>query len=581
MLDRFRLYMLFALGVCLAGGVAAQSPSASASATPASPVLAQVAESHGWMAIRDDRDQSTVLLHLPPRTANGGAAGGRGGGSGGVAGTPLGTVRIAPGVADPVETLAAHGNRVWLVLQPERSESDHIRRVVTLSATRSLGGSWEYPPGRPEVCPPLPGQTELIGVAGTARGPVALLRGRPTRDRTEGTDLPIGALRLVVLQGGQWREVPVPASIAKSFPEIGDSLFVTGLASSVMLVAHQLRGSEAVVWRAEIPEQREATEILDIAWTQELVATTGLTPGWRPDWLSFVGDARTGQIVGLRSTPNQEVELVAYRPGGAVRIAAVQGVPRMHRVAPLHGSGSIAFLWWESTSNEQPPKSPAAPGSTSAREFRIAEVSVSSGRVLYEGPTIGGGVFSAREFQTLAVALLLITAAVLLFALRSDSSPVVKLPPDFAHAAPWPRLIAAMADLAPGVVLASLVMDVSIESMFSPLAILASDARPLVWPVALLFTIIHCTIGEWVTGRSIGKSLVGLQVAAIRIDADTGQPRLAPLRLWQAALRNIFRWCIPAIGMLLLVDSTRRYPPDMLARTLVLAPVPDESGDED
>lgn len=530
------------------------------------------------MTIRDDRDQTTVLLHLPPR-GGGGDAGVRGGEHG----AAWGTVRIAPGVAHPVEAVAAQGNRVWLALQPERSETDHIRRVVTLSANRSLGGSWEYPPGRPEVCPPLPGQPELIGMVGTARGPVALLRGRSTADRISTPGLAIGAIQLLVLQGGQWKEIPGPWPDGKIVPETGVSLFLMGVGHSLTIVIHPFGGSGPTIWQAVLPEQIDSAGTTGIAWSEQRVSIAAFPDDWRADSVMYVGDERSGQIVAVRSTAaaGGGVELVALRGGGAVKIAEVPGIPRVHRVAPMHGTGSIAFLWWESVAGERAQSPSPAPGSTSAREFRIAEISASSGRVLYEGPTVGGGVFSAREFQTLAVALLLITAAVLLFALRGDSAPIVKLPPDFAPAAPLPRLIAAMADLAPGILLASLAMDVSVEAMFNPLAMLGPGAQPMVWPVAVLLTIIHCTIGEWIAGRTIGKSLVGLQVAAIRLDADTGEPRLAPLRLWQAAARNLFRWCIPAIGMLLLVDSTRRYPPDMLARTIVLAPVPDESDEED
>lgn len=580
MLHPFRLNLSVAVCVCLAlltGYGSAQTAPASQNASDAAPGTDVVAQSHAWMTIRDDRDQSTVLLHLPPRGAGGVGGAGKG------EGAEWGTVRIAPGVSHPVDAVAAHGNRVWLALQPERSESTHLRRVVTLSAVRSLGGSWEYPPGRPEVCPPLPGQPELLGLVGTSRGPVALLRGRISSEHTEGSLLPVGAIKLLALQAGQWKDVPSPWLGVADAPEIGDGLFLVGTGSSISLVIHPVKGNAPVVWRATLPDRLDepGTGGEAVRWARDEVSTGVLTAGWWPDSVMFVGDERTGQIVALRSTANQEVELVAYRPGGAVRIAAVPGIPRVHRVAPLHGTGSIAFLWWESAAKEKPQNSPAAPGSTSAREFRIAEVSATSGRVLYEGPTVGGGVFSAREFQTLAVALLLITAAVLLFALRSDSSPIVKLPPDFAPAAALPRLLAALADLAPGILLASLAMDVSIESMFNPLAMLGSDARPMVWPVALLFTIIHCSIGEWITGRTLGKSLVGLQVAAIRTDPETGEPRLAPLRLWQAVIRNVFRWCIPAIGMLLLVDAARRYPPDMLARTIVLAPVPEEPEDED
>lgn len=583
MLDRLRLHLFVAMGVCLAclaGRLAAQSPGAPqsdpAKPAPVSPVL----ESHGWMTIRDDRDQSTVLLHLPPRGALGvqGREGGGGSGGGG-GGAEWGTVRIAPGVSHPVDAVAAHGNRVWLALQPERNGSDHIRRVVTLSAVRSLGGSWEYPPGRPEVCPPLPGQPELVGFAASNRGPIALLRGRSSGEQPQPPDLAHGALRMLVLQAGRWIELNTPWT-GEDHVQTGGFLGLASSDTTTYLLSHPFEGDIATCWECDLPEAPSSSEHLEVNWRKEDLSLSDLPAEWRPDSLLFIGESRNGQVIGMRTTPRQELELVAYRSGGAARIATLPNVPRVHRAAALHGTRSLAILWWE-TPPETTNTKPQAPGSTSARAFRILEVSAASGRVLYDGPTVGGGVFSAREFQTLAVALLLVTAAVLLFALRGDGGLKIKLPPDFAPAAPLPRLLAAMADLAPGILLASMAMNVSIESMFNPLVMLGPTAEPMVWPVALLFTIIHCTLGEWITGRSLGKSLVGLQVAAVRIDSESGEPRLAPLRLWQAAIRNVLRWSIPALGMLLLVDSTRRYPPDLAARTIVLAPVPPDEDDEE
>ncbi|MBX3403562.1 MAG: RDD family protein [Phycisphaeraceae bacterium] len=525
--------------------------------TPAEAVIAGSRITHGWVTIRDDRDQSTLLLHLPPRakTATGGSE--------------WGTVRIAPSVAHPTEALAAYGSRVWLVLQAERSGEDHIRRVVTLSASPSLGGAWDYPPGRPEVCPPLPGQVELVGAAGTSRGPVVLLRSRESApDASNAIDTP---WRLQILTGSGWESLQLPWSADEPIPQTGDVIRVVGMAGAIGILIHPQKGISAELWRAPFNAGGGAEHTAELLWTRSTFSLEELPDGFFPDAVYQVGDGRSEQLIGVRSLPGQGVEVVGYRAGRGVMVAALPQVPRTHRIAPMDGTGSLAVLWWESSpAAKTDSKRPAVPGGTSARVFRIAEVSASSGRVLYEGPTTGGGVFSAREFQTLAVALLLITAVVLLFALRTDGGSAPALPPGLAIATPGQRLIAALADLAPGVLLSSLVTGVGLGQMFNPLVFLGPEAEPMAWPMALLFTVIHCTIGEWSIGRSIGKSLVGLRVVAIRRDEDTGQPRLAPLRFWQAALRNIARWSIPALGMLILVDPSRRYPPDLAARTMVV-----------
>ncbi len=523
---------------------------------------------HGWMTIRDDRDQSTLLLHLPPRAAN--APGG----------AEWGTVRIAPSVSHPTEALAAFGNRVWLVLQPERGGDEHIRRVVTLSATPSLGGAWDYPPGRPEVCPPLPGQMELVGIAGTARGPVVLLRSRESRPALSESGASEAPWQLLVLARSGWQQTSLPWSLGENIPSSSDSIRVLGMGSAIGIMLFPEKGGRATLWQAGLLET-EDPGFGAPAWSRSEFLMADLPAGPAPEAVYQVSDGRSEQLVGVRARADGGVEVIGFRAGRAVLVAALPQVPRQHRVAALDGTGSLAFLWWESSPNAPASdRRPAVPGATSARVFRIAEVSASSGRVLYEGPTVGGGVFSAREFQTLAVALLLITAVVLLFALRTDGNTVTNLPPGLAVATPGQRLIAALADLLPGVLLSSMVMGVGLDQLFSPLIFLGPNAEPMAWPMAVLFTVVHCTIGEWAIGRSIGKSLAGLRVVALRRDEESGQVRLAPLRFWQAATRNIAKWTIPALGMLLLIDPSRRYPPDLAARTMVvaLAPEPDDEG---
>jgi uncharacterized RDD family membrane protein YckC len=349
---------------------------------------------------------------------------------------------------------------------------------------------------------------------------------------------------------------------------------------AVGIMIHPGKGGDAVLWRAPLGVAGWMKDPPALQWSSASFSLEDLPAGFAPEAVYQVGDGRSEQLVGVRALPGQGVEVVGYRAGRGVPVAVLPQVPREHRIAPMDGTGSLAVLWWESSPAAGPDnRRPGPPGGTSARVFRIVEVSAISGRVLYEGPTTGGGVFSAREFQTLAVALLLITAVVLLFALRTDGGAAAPaLPPGLAIATPGQRLIAALADLAPGVLLASAVAGVGPGQMFNPLIFLGPEAEPMAWPMALLFSVVHCTIGEWAFGRSVGKWLVGLRVVSIGRDEVTGRVRLAPLRFWQAALRNIARWGIPALGMLILVDPSRRYPPDLAARTMVVGLLPEDEG---
>jgi len=542
-------------------------------AKPAAEVTAP--SGHGWMTIRDDRDQATMLLHLPPRSVGGD-------------GDPPGTVRIAPGVGLQTDGLAFYGNRVWLAMVQEAG----LRRVVTLSVARSLGGSWEYPPGRPEVLPPLPGRNELVGFVGTARGPIALLHARHDSAKPE-NESPWTLLRL---GRGEWTELALPWGDVSEIPKMGSILRIISMDRGVALFIHSPGTEQYTIFRSEVPQfstlvdGRPATE----SWTREThsIQTAG-EPGrlqFAPDDIYQVGDGRTSQLVAATwradggvggGSQRGELELLALRDSRASVLARLTDVPREHRISPLNTNNSLAILWWEAspTAADGGAQRDPVPGSTSARRFKVVEVSAISGKELYRGDAQGGGVMSGNEFKVLAVAVLLLTTLVLLFALRAEPTSSLQLPDGFVPADPLRRIIAALADLVPGVVIAAFLVGIEPEAMLSPTVFIGPRAEPLAWVFALGITVLHCTIGEAMTGRSIGKALTGCEVAGFRRDKETGKTELSPVMVWQAIVRNLIRWFVPVFGILLLIDGGRRHPADAAAGTVVVVRI--EEPEED
>ena len=529
---------------------------------------------HGWMTIRCDIDQSTMLLHLPPRT---------------VGGDPLGTVRIAPGVGPQTDGLAFYDNRVWLAMVPEAGGRG-IRRIVTLSAARSIGGAWEYPPGRPEVLPPLPGRSELVGFVGTARGPIALLRARSDTSSA----LQEAPWTLLLLGRGEWTELPLPWTSEENIPKSGDIVRLIGMDGSVGLLLYTPLSDVYTVFRYVLPQissKPDAPEA-SVSWTRESLSLDEVLKSggsaFAPDAVYLVGDGRTDQLVGAtwrvgggNGEGGGELELLALRSSGASVLARVAGVPRDYRIAPLNNTNSLAVLWWEASDTPAPgaPAHNLVPGSTRARYFKMVEVSAITGKELYRGDAQGGGLISGNEFKILAVAVLLITTLVLLFALRAEPTSSLQLPDGFVPADPLRRIIGALADLVPGVVIAAFLVGIEPEAMLSPAVFIGPRAEPLAWLFALGLTVLHCTVGEAMTGRSIGKALTGCEVAGFRRDKESGKAELGPVLLWQAIVRNLIRWAVPVFGILLLIDGGRRHPADAAARTVVVVRV--EEPDED
>lgn len=579
---------VFALLVLSAGfaraqsaGVAQPSDKPEARGLPAG----LLAPGHGWMTIRDDRDQSTILLHLPPR---------------GVGTDDWGTVRIAPGVAQQIDAIASEGNRVWMALTPERGASGMLRRMVTISAEPSIGGAWHYPPGRPEVLPPLPGRDELVGFAGTPRGPVAL-----TRSRSEsGGQSSVQDWSLHILVAGAWRSLSLPWPSDEDLPAAGTTIRLVRKAPAAaqtpsvdaggvrIMIFPPAAGAYSVL-TAAIPASvadSAATQPLTLQWSKETWPVTGLSRPdnsiLAPDAVFDVTDGRTAQLVAASWLDGGSLELVALRPSGASLMRSIEGVPREHRIAPVDGTASVAVLWWEiagrdrGTGDAGSTARDPVPGSTAARRFTIVEVSALSGKEFYRGTAESGGLISGSEFKILAIALLLLTTVVLLFALRAEPTASLQLPGRFAPADPLRRIFAAAADLVPGILIAAFSMGLEPEAMLSPAIFVGPSAEPGSWLLALAFTIVHCTLGEAMTGRSLGKALAGCEVASMRRDPQTGKIDLGPVRAWQALVRNLIRWGVPVLGILLLIDGGRRHPADAAARTVVVIRLEEDEDEE-
>jgi len=255
----------------------------------------------------------------------------------------------------------------------------------------------------------------------------------------------------------------------------------------------------------------------------------------------------------------------------AYRLATVEGVPREHGETPIAGSGLLALVW------EQKAEGGRKPGVSAADQMKrleIREISAISGRVMYEGPVKGTGPLSWSQFQALAAMLIVVMIAVILFVLRAEPDSRLRLPKGVAPADPLRRSIGAMLDFVPGVVASAAISGIPVIAVLNPLSQGSElDLAPL--GLALGLAAAHCTIGEWLWGRSFGKALSGCHVASVRFvpSATPGgetEAQLGRVSLWQAAVRNAVRWGMPAVGLFVLWDASRRHPGDAAARTLVV-----------
>lgn len=501
---------------------------------------------HGWTIVRTGPERRPALVHLPPRS--------------GENAVEPGTVRFVAWLNEEPEWLGGWGNHVYLVFRPETGPGGRtLRHVVSMSATPLVAGIWEnHPMGRFRVHPSLPGEGELVGFVGMLAGAAALLR----EDRMGAA---AAGLRLLVLHRNRWVPVDHPwVGEAAGSLEAGDRVHLVALSDGPALVVERAAGGGAV-WSARMTATGDGG--IDAAWEEQVINDGGA-----------VGEASVlaldDQILRHRHVEGagRVVELLRPGPGGGVfEVARYEDVPPNATIVPMRGAASLVMMWNEGEGSESGARGGAV----------IREVSALSGRIWYTGAGSSGGLVQTRQFQILAVALVVIMATVLLFIVRPGEQ-ATSLPAGMAVAEPGRRIAAAGADFLLGVMLSSAITGVSGSEMLSPVVLLGSKGVAGALLLALWLTFVHSTVSEWLFGRSLGKAMAGCEVVRVqrapaRAGGDEEEGRTPAMMateqrplLWQAAARNAVRWGLPPLALWLLADPSSRHPGDLLARTVVV-----------
>lgn len=593
---------------------------------------------HGWVAVRDHRQQVTHLFHLPPR----------GTGSGRV---PLGSIRAVSAVPQSVEALGRSSWGYIVALRDEAVRSEGAggeasagpvrqRRVLGQSVISGPGTMFEYPPGRPEVLPSLPGMPELTGLAMTRGGSVALMR-RRQRAELSGEEAG-GAWTLMHLSGGggvggggsEWRALAAPwAGLpAEEWPDREALCWLlpwgteTDAFAGVRVLVMRAGEDGDLGWIDEwttpiaVGESAGAEGVgLDwrrASWRLRLHGVDGgerKGKAWSPESWHRVRESGRDFVVSVSWPDGSPAICVLHRweSSGGVEIARLEGVPRDAAVTAVGrewGSSGLALVWFEESTTEGR-RRPQAPGTLplSTPKRRMLEVTL-SGRAVFDGGALAGRTGLERELEVLAWILVMTMVGVVVFVLRSDR--VVAAPRGYMPADPVRRMLAAFLDYVPAAAAAGLILGVPVRDAVFPFPWSAGTFSPTTLALALGLAWFHTTLGEWLAGRSLGKAALGLWVVGAaeeeaekkkegegsaegehRTEEEKGEgkgpssaesaamragPPLHP-PLWSAALRNAIRWGAPVVGLFMLFDRSRRHPGDIAGRTLVIQVRPVET----
>lgn len=561
---------------------------------------------HGWTISRDPDERDYVVIHVPPRRPTPGVAPMRASSDG----TARGVVRTK----SVPTAIGALGATAYLTFEPTGADAPIPVMAVTAIRT-GMGELWSYvPTGRLEARAAIPvPRSAMLGLVGTQAGLMALTESRQNK----------GEFALHVYQRGAWGKVTPALPEAWG----GQSAAGTQ-ATSVRLVHAAdgtptvmiWTGKECEFWQATItpvvttaqPEApRDEVPMLtsppaaamvdSYAATWKRVLTTAWTVERAPEVVTFIAsagepfavlsqspeikpvgnkdaagaEAKTSVPAGgdaldspsdsesdSKSVANVMGMLWTLRSGGVSMLAAFDASTstplQTFSVVPMVDASRVVVL--------SPPASTTKPKMKSANipSHTVSEYSILTGREWYTGPTKNANPISRGDFRIVVAVLIALMAMVLFVVLRPNKSPdAIALPEHASLAEPTRRFIAGLIDIAAAVIVGTNLTGLDLGELFTISTWLSDQILIAIISIAG-FGFVAGTVGEALTGRSLGKLITGCEVISI---VDREQPDVS----FSAALvRNAIKWGLPPVAVLGLFDPGLRHKGDDFARTAVV-----------
>lgn len=433
--------------------------------------------------------------------------------------------------------------------------------VFTAAVQRgAIEGTWfSGSGGRLAASTFLPTEGRLISMGARRSEPIALVATNA------------GDYEVAWLDRGRWRFGLGPR------PEDDERPQAVGVSEDGRLMLASVNNGAVTIWSATLPDNQAKTTPFELRDPAELLrrdnqaadadADALITLDWQrrrydlPDSALGSRVAAGPIVIGTRTmvaiSDSQEVRVLELDGSASRQVYTAPG----HAVALLAASrrGMIFRLGEEAE----------GVGGRAATRLAIEEFSLDTGRTLYSGSAVFDGPVSPSDLRILLLLMVLVSASLLLFVVRSSNEGKPFVVPSGCVLAPaMPRLLASVGDgllaLVIGAELARLLPDGWLAIRVGAELI---DFAPLA--MALVFGMVAGTMLETLFGRTPGKLVFGLAVTRSSVGPSdrTGarRPGLGP-----SLIRNAVKWLLPLVALAGAMSPLLRHRGDTLSGLAVV-----------
>lgn len=442
------------------------------------------------------------------------------------------------------EAMAAWANRLWLIFPPTVGADPPRREIFTVEANLNRAiGAYDYDPSdRLSVVESLDELGKLVGFVGTLGGPVALRvpmqharAGVQARDGSIAAEPVLGAPVLEQLRNTRWESLPLPEDLPNRgqyrlavSPADGNQLLLLAAPSDEPDQGVLYQWNPQETWeRLEVPVDVRRVQAVTRCDTQIALVMQAATPGQME-----IAYLRPGSLVSLGQfpAPTGRWGVFGLRDGLRLIEQSNRGGFQLRRIDPITGT--------------------------------LTPAQVMTSQSLLPWRSLHMPLLFAVAMTVLLLVLILRPAA--------KATPT-KLPPAVAVLSLVPRVLALAIDLAVGGLITILLLQCTPAQLLQLPIWTAdiADAAPCLWMIGI--TGIHCTVGELVSARSVGKAMLGARV----ITAQGARPTPGSI-----LVRNVFKiivLLIPVLAVFALLNHHLQGLGDLMARTLVVHNAPPQN----